>query len=233
MQGRHYCLCCFYVVATLVTADCILGNNVDPTLPLVTSGQFINIDRPAKCHGNITAWHFCYYPSSVLSTDVNTFVVWFRIWRPTTGNSYQLIFNFQKFGITVERRDSIECETTEAQNVTIQPGDVIGIYMPDAISTVSALAFDPPAEQAGVFMDTRGDTVQLLSVGIQQRNLARRSNIGLHLYASTSKCINSLHVTLMSYRLHCRCTCHTNAFHAATLYTDMFSIVTVIVTCIL
>ena len=174
------------------TSKCTAGSaQTTAGEPISASGQYINLDHPAVCQGNLTAWHFCYYPG-----NENSFSVHFRVWRPTRGRSlFTLIHtNERTFTTSVvgNNQSVLNCEQVtlnEENYVQIEPDDVVGIYIP-FFSSVSAVGmYQSPQEGAGVYHVRRNILFILGDSSVERNDLTKLNNAVLHLYADISKSI--------------------------------------------
>ena len=169
------------------SAQCTIGDAVQPTRSADIRGQLVNLNNPATCSGNLTAWHFCYYRSSI-DNDSSTYQIYFNVWRNVQGNSYELVSRIQIQGSPDLNAGNVICvdaNLSEDQYVPVEQGDVIAVYTPFTLPTVSVLALQPAVPQE-LFQDTRG--VSAFSANQFSRNDLRPENMyGLHLQADISK----------------------------------------------
>ena len=175
-------------IITVAASQCTAGS-VQTTAgePRSESGQYINLDHPAVCRGNLTTWNFCYYPGS---EDVYT--VHFRVWRPTRGRSRFTLIHTNQRTIRVRNNQSVlNCENitlNEENYVQIEPDDVVGIYIP-LLSSFSAVGmYQSPQEGAGVYHDRSALSI-LINLPIERNDLTKLKNAVLHLYADIGKSI--------------------------------------------
>ena len=159
--------------------------------PLSGDGvQYINLDNPAQCRGNITAWHLCYYPRA---TSDESFSVQLRVWRPTRGSLYTRLSSAE---VTVtppnggsNGEELLICEdiTLAAEDyIQVEPDDVIAIYIPESSSsTVSTVGVfnNPPPPGAGIHRDSRSSLITFISSSFERSDLIMLRTVGLHLYA--------------------------------------------------
>lgn len=153
--------------------------------------QYINLDHPATCRGNLTMWHFCYYPG-----NDDTFTIEFRVWRATRGRSLFTRIHSDERTITSIRGSLNQlvliCEDiplTEDEYIHIEPNDVVGIHIP-LFSSVSAVGmYQSPPDGVGVYRDGRSTLSTLLSSSAERNDLTELPTASLHLYADISKSI--------------------------------------------
>ena len=181
------------------SAQCTIGDAVGSTRSADIRGQFINLNDPATCSGNLTAWHFCYYRSSI-DNDSSTYQLYFTVWRRNVqGNSYVLVSRIQVQGSPNFNAGNVICvdaNLPEDQYVPVEQGDVIAVYTPFTLPTVSVLALQPVVTQE-LYQDTRG--VSAFSADqFSQNDLRPESMYGLHLQADISK--YQLHDIHFGYR---------------------------------
>ena len=179
------------ITATVMSAteagECTLGDIVEPTIPFIAGGQYVNLDSPATCSGNLTAWHYCYYRSSIDSTST-TYSLWFRVWRKNGGNTYDLVSNYTVAGSPNRAAGNVVCEDVllaENEFTAVEEGDVIAVYIPFSLDTVSVLPFRPTTGR--VHHDTRGSSAFLENQFQRNEDLNRDIALGMHLYADICK----------------------------------------------
>ena len=164
--------------------------------PLSGDGaQYINLNNPAQCRGNITAWHLCYYPRA--TTD-ETFSVRLRVWRPTRGSLFSQLSSAE---VTLTPTNSGEellvCEdmTLAAEEyIQVEHDDVIGIYIPESsFSSVSTVGVfnNPPPPGVGIHRDSRSSIITFISSSVERRDLVMLRTAGLHLYADIGIILHS------------------------------------------
>ena len=184
-----------------VSTQCIIGtSDVNPTIPRANSGQYIDLQHPATCRGNITAWHFCYYTESI---DANVYTLFFRVWRSRNTNNLDLVHEYQQ---SSEVGDQSQAGVVICENVTLQvseyfevlPGDVVGVYVPFLIPTVSIVANNAVGSQ--LQFDTRENVEAFTSDRIQTRELIDLQAVEIHLFARVGKNI----LTSCTITSHCQ-----------------------------
>ena len=163
--------------------------------PLSQDGvQYINLDNPAQCRGNLTAWHLCYYPRA--TTD-DTFSVQLRVWRPTQGSLYSRLSSAE-VNLTPSPSSGqeplvcVDIPLAVKDYVQVERDDVIGIYIPDSLlSNVAVVGVfnNPPPPGVGIHRDSRSSLITFISGSVGRSDLIRLRTAGLHLYADigTSK----------------------------------------------
>lgn len=164
-----------------------MGESVEPTEAFITNGQYVNLNDPASCSGNLTAWHFCYYRSSI-DTTAPTYSVYLRVWRNRQGNTYNLVSTAEVRGNPNQNAGDLVCvdaTLTEDQYIPVQQGDVIAVYLPFTIPTVSVLASEPAVVQE-LHQDMRGSTA-FSSTEFRRSDLRIVNTYGLHLQADICK----------------------------------------------
>ena len=176
----------FYIIAiAAVSGQCMIGNEVQPTEAITTNGQYVNLNNPATCSGNLTAWHFCYYRSSI-DTGSLMYSIYLRVWRNVQGNTYNLISNAEVRGSPNLNAGDVICIDAliaEDQYVQVEQGDVIAVYMPFTIPTVSILASAVVQE---LHQDMRG-SVAFSATQFNRNDLRIVNTYGLHLQADICK----------------------------------------------
>lgn len=175
------------MITVTEAGECTLGDTVEPNIPFIASGQYINLDSPAVCSGNLTAWHYCYYRSSIDSTSL-TYSLWFRVWRNSGGNTYSLVSTYPVDDVPNRAAGNVICEDiflAENEFIAVEEGDIIAVYIPFSLDTVSVLAFRPSSGQR-VHQDTRGSGA-FFQNQFQRNDLNRDISLGMHLYADICK----------------------------------------------
>lgn len=175
------------IAITAVSGQCTIGETVQPTEAFITNGQYVNLNDPATCSGNLTAWHFCYYRSSI-DTGSSMYNIYLRVWRNVQGNTYNLVSNAAVRGspnLNVGDVICIDALIAEDQYVQVEQGDVIAVYIPFTIPTVSILASQPAVVQE-LHQDTRGSAA-FTATEFSRNDLRLESTYGLHLQADICK----------------------------------------------
>ncbi len=180
-------------MANGASGNCILGNTeLNETDFLNSSGQYLDLEHPAPCNGNLTRWHLCYYASDIDQTD--TYVVLFHIWRMINDSTFELV-NQYKLNMTIEHSSNGD-QTLLCENVTlstpigINSNDILGVYIP----FTSDLGGPPlhivarNTTDFGLFADTRTSIAVFTGDTISTNNLERATTLGLHLHADIGKC---------------------------------------------
>lgn len=95
------------------------------------TGHYLNLQHPATCSGNLTAWHYCYYSGSI--TRTTTYSVTLNVWRPrgdgVTFDRVDRTFLNIELSPAGGTSELLICDThAEPDPVAVQPGDVIGFY---------------------------------------------------------------------------------------------------------
>ena len=131
-NSRHYGHSVFTIIVALsvfgvVNGGCTLGRTgVQNTVGFLNPGLYIDIDNPAVCSGQITAWNVCYYNPRLFS-HLNTLPISLQIWR-----------NGVRVGAYVESvtipasPPSFRCITIQLspnEYMDVRVGDVIGVVM--------------------------------------------------------------------------------------------------------
>ena len=181
------------VSVCIVTSQCSAGSMLTMAgdlEPLTQDGvQYINLDNPVQCRGNLTAWHLCYYPRA--TTD-NTFSVRLRVWRPLQGSLYSSLSSAE-VNLTPSPSSEqeplvcIDIPLAVEDYVPVERDDVIGIYIPDPVlsSSVAVVGVfnNPPPPGVGIYRDLRSSIITLVSGSVGRSDLVRLRTAGLHLYA--------------------------------------------------
>ena len=180
-------LSCTFVVSSQCTVGSTLTTEGEP---LSESRQYINLDRPAPCRGNITAWHLCYFPRG----ENRDFEVEFRVWRPLQGSLYERAHSEER---TIPRRAGnsnakLLCEDitlTKEEYFPVEPNDVVGIYIPPSLFTdIAAVGtFGSGSDAVGIHEDTRSSFSTLASTTVRRSDLRNINTAGLYLFADISK----------------------------------------------
>ena len=193
----------------IVTSQCSVGSMLtNAGEPLSGDGvQYINLNNPAQCRGNLTAWHLCYYPRA---TSDGAFSVRLRVWRPAASQG-SLYSRHSSAEITItpslnSGEELLVCEdiTLAAEDyIQVERDDVIGIYIPESsFSSVSTIGVfnNPPPPGAGIYRDRRSSLITLISGSVERSDLVMLRTAGLHLYADIGM---SHTVTLAKHMSQC------------------------------
>ena len=178
---------------SLVDADCILGNQVGQVSLHNTGGQYIDLLHPVQCSGDLIAWHFCYYSEDIQDDD--TYIVYFRVWRPADAN------NFNRVHEHTQEMDLDESDSNEfvCMDVPLDPdnyfevveNDRLGAYVKRTnINGRPLHIISSGTTGLGLFRDTRGggfDFTPFTSEVVATSDLEEMTDLGLHLYADIGK----------------------------------------------
>ncbi len=165
------------------TADCILGSKVDPTTGFAGRFvQFLDLQHPVPCTGNITAWHYCYYTSEVIQSNV-VHSVYLRVWRPAGPTSWDLVYD-TRLEVTSESGSPVLCSDIVLrgdQRFVVEAGDVLAVYLPLLRERLPVVAEGVPFSL--LHMDTRRDVLPFTSQTVQEDDLREVSSLALNVYA--------------------------------------------------
>ena len=114
------------------------------------------------------------------------------MWRSRNANNLDLIHEYQQ---NSEAGDQSQAGIVICENVTlqvseyfeVQPGDVVGVYVPFITPTVSIIARSVLGSQ--LQFDTRDNFEPFTSDRIQRRDLTNISAVEFHLSARIGKCL--------------------------------------------
>ncbi len=183
-----------FVAVAIARSQCIVGDTVEATESFITNGQYVNLNEPASCSGNLTAWHFCYYRDSIDTTST-IYTIFLRVWRKVQGSRYSLVSTAEVRGTPNQNAGDIICVNatlTEDQYVSVEQGDVIAVYLPFTIPTVSLLASGPAVPQE-LHQDMRGSTA-FSATELRRSDLTAVTIYGLHLQADIGKLYRITHI---------------------------------------
>ena len=171
----------FMITALLVlnvNGNCTLGRtDLEETTSNPTAGLYIDIDNPAVCSGQITAWNLCYYNPrpSIIQPSVSTVQISLQIWRLNEPQNGAQVGAHVETVTIPQAPESFQCITIELSPedyMNVSVGDFIGVCTNiDAVLPVvgniegSTLLFSP----AGLLMPNEVDmdnTIILSSVGL-------------------------------------------------------------------
>lgn len=180
-----------------MSAQCTVGSvitAVGAPSPFYSGQQYVNLDNPSPCGGNITAWHFCYF----LNED-DSFNIEFRVWRASGQgrNSFEEIHNDQRTivlnGSTINSTQlhCVDILLTREEYLRVEQDDVIGVYVPLTASISPVGVFDSPPAGIGVRQDDRSIITILISESFQRNDLSNVPNAGLYLYADIGKSLHA------------------------------------------
>lgn len=160
---------------------------VEQVSPHTNRGQFLDLQHPSSCNGNITAWHFCYYTSGV-SVSTDTFSLWFRVWRPERAGVLRLVHDYQ-VSSTIDSLDTelpFDCGNIvlqESDYLEVEEDDIIGVYTSMRSTNVPIIGQNAPAESV-LHFDRRNN---FDSDTVRRRDLSETPSLVLHLYAHIGK----------------------------------------------
>ena len=175
--------------ATSVIGDCTYGvSQLTEGSRSTERGQFVDLDNPITCSGVLHSLTFCYYADN-MNEDQSTFRVFFRIFRyePVGDVLRQTHVLDRSFNVREDRR-SFMCKNhyySEEENVYVEPGDYIAVYIPSLSAPLPILGRNLPAMR--VYGDTRSITTQFFSTTIPQSALVSMENKAIHVSADISK----------------------------------------------
>ena len=153
-----------------------------------SGSQYLDFGNPAACNGNLTAWHFCYYAADIDQSD--TYVVFFRVWRASEGNSFDLIDTYT-LSMAIDppsNGPTLICENvTLSTPLDIQRNDIMGVYTPVLLVRPLHIVARDTTTNFGIFADTRNGITTFSSQSTTTDNLENRTTLGLHLYADIGK----------------------------------------------
>merc|ERR1711893_71088 len=114
------CVILAITAVAIKAQSCNLELNPMEDLPM-TSGKWLNIftDMVIDCYGKVSSWQF--YSDYAAGVFVD-------IWRPT-GDNYVLVG--KNYYETTSTGNVITFDVAEADQISVQPGDVVGIHYPD------------------------------------------------------------------------------------------------------
>ena len=123
---------------TAVNGDCTLGRtDLEETTSNPTTGLYIDIDNPAVCSGQITAWNLCYYNPRpfIIQPSVSTVQISLQIWKLDEQQNGVRVGTWCKRGnsITIPQApENFQCITIELSpedymNVSVGARDFIGV----------------------------------------------------------------------------------------------------------
>ena len=149
-------------------------------------GQYLDLQHPAPCTGNLTAWHFCFYTSSVV--EGNLYSIYFRVWRPTNGNAWKHVHQYQlnlrAGGQSGSNTGLLVCENVALnpqEYFRVQQNDILGVYLPVLVNSLPIIAEDVRGSQ--LYYDTRQNFEPFTDDRVQRNNLREILLLALHLDA--------------------------------------------------
>ena len=168
-------------------ADCTFGIESPiptPPTPETQSGQLFDLNHPAICTGNLTAWHFCYYTATVALNQ--HYSLWFRVWRPNRGNRFIRIDQtvVQMSAQTSNDGSSTICEDftlAESAYIPVMEGDVLAVYVPFTVSTVSVISRG--VNGSDLFIDDRSMIDMFQATSVRRRDTSPAAGLAIQVYA--------------------------------------------------
>lgn len=125
----------------------------------ITNGQFLDLDNPITCSGNVTSIQYCYHShnSSNSSQSVNSsmnFLV--RVWRAVGNGSYTKAHEYQIEENTPTQKESSLFVNVQCMSLTLNSseyfhvlnGDILGIYFEDSGLGILAINKDTSSTDA-------------------------------------------------------------------------------------
>ena len=164
---------------------------MDPTSPYTIGGQYIDLEHPVECAGNITAWHFCYY-NETISAQPEDYVAEFRVWRPTSEISFDRVYQYG-VNVQLQQNDSavLVCQDItlqETEYFEVQQNDSLGVYIFTRNTSGSPLyIIGQNTVGFGLYYDTRNGMTPFSSINVASTDLQLNSSLGLHLFADIGK----------------------------------------------
>lgn len=164
-----------------------------PSVPHTEAGNYLDLNHPAQCPGNVTAWLFCHYPQTY-SIQMHGYVyrAFFRIWRPTDSTKHLYSLVYEHIPAIVVNNNDIEEQflcvnvSLSGSNVAIKKGDILGVLIPDfsslAIPGLSMIANN--VEGYGLFRQTQ--PLSLENISIHTSSLQEEPFLGLHLHTNVT-----------------------------------------------
>ena len=182
----------------LVVGDGVLGTaGVSPTRPHTTSGNYLDLNHPANCTGNLTMWHFCYY--SVNLTQERTYGIFFNVWRHNEHNS-RILERVHHFLFDINITNSSNLAALVCENVTdlfeVYPEDVIGVFVLETtvLGTLPLHVIAAATSGFGLYFDSGGTFTVNKDVDFEWM-----PTLALHLYADIGEAVNIMTLTWILY----------------------------------
>ena len=182
------------MLTVATNAGCGFGVYVSgPAVPHTEAGNYLDLNHPAQCRGNVTAWLFCHYPQTYsIQTQGYVYRAFFRIWRPTDSTGYMYSLIYEHIQTTAVDNNDIDEEflcvnvSLSGRNVAVKKGDVIGVLIPDfsslAIPGLSMIANN--VEGYGLFRQTQPLSYE--NIPIYTSSLQEEPFLGLHLHTDVT-----------------------------------------------
>ena len=170
-----------------IDQECSVGQDPGEATLSTSTGNYINLQYPALCSGNLTTWRYCYYSSSI--TEDETYTVIFRVWRPTgDGTTFDRIHD-NSFSIPLTaggQSAAFICDTyTESQYVPVEVNDVIGFFSTTFFGNNPLYITSQDVPDFTLFQDTRFLGVFATTVNASED--LNQLSLGLHLSADIGK----------------------------------------------
>lgn len=143
--------------------------------PLVTIGQYLDLNNTAPCDGIVQSIRYCTFESIIGNFSVG-------IWRPT-GNNYTMLKEYilSTPPVMSESANDIVCQqmmVTVNQSIQVATGDIIGLYIESADLDVITSSFNESSSSiGGLYSDTRTVSETRDSTTIQSGDLIFNSSL--------------------------------------------------------
>lgn len=173
-------------------SHCSFNSRLEEATVSLQQGQYLDLQNPLSCSGNLTAWHFCYYTAAMPPADFsshNTFHwAWLRVWRRV--NSSVLLQQIHDHQVRLRNgspNTSFLCQDEVlSEPESIQAGDILGVYLP-----VTPILPVPVIGQGisgySLFRDTRDNSDAFSSKILSTDSLLMQNNFVLHVDVEMGK----------------------------------------------
>ena len=171
----------------VVNGDCTLGRTqdlVENTVGFLNPGLIIDIDNPAACSGQITAWNVCYY-NPRLFTLLNTLPISLQIWRSNTPTRGVRVSAIVRTLTIPTSPPSFRCIT-----IQLSPNDYMDVRAGDVIGVVRTTDLDAVLPVVGNSNGVRLLFSQSAVASVNTGTLTVLNNMALHVTAEIGKSVS-------------------------------------------
>lgn len=173
-------------------SHCSFNSRLEEARISQQQGQYLDLQNPLTCSGNLTAWHFCYYTAAMPPADFsshNTFHwAWLRVWRRV--NSSVLFHQIHNHRVRLRNESpntSFVCQDEVlSEPGSIQAGDILGVYLP-VTPVLPVPVIGQGINGYSLFHDTRENTIAFSSTTLTTDSLVMQNNFVLHVDAEIGK----------------------------------------------
>ena len=173
---------------------CKVGEDPGRSREAFRTGNFLNLQSPSPCSGNLTAWTYCYHSSSVI--EDGRYSLTFRVWRQSATDSSRYDRVHQYF-LSVDLQASSISEPFVCETVSLTPDEYFAVETKDVLGFFSTTFFSRPLyitsdDVIGYTLheDNRNSFEQFNAQSITMSDMLELQAVGLHLSANIGELHN-------------------------------------------